>query len=177
LIDKAATDPRLKGLNAIVFLSLKPKGRGINMSPVRNVEAYRKLIEHAFEKNIGIGFDSCGSNIFLEAMKNSPNFKELKQLAEPCESLLMSVYSSVDGKIYPCSFCEDVEEPVDLLADGVTFNDVWHGPVAEKWRNKLLKNCRNCPVYNVGPESSVTEHLVNPMKRLISKAVSKALEE
>ena len=29
-IHDAATDPRLAGLKAVVFLSLKPKGRGVN---------------------------------------------------------------------------------------------------------------------------------------------------
>jgi radical SAM protein with 4Fe4S-binding SPASM domain len=152
LLDKASTDPRLSKLNAIVFLSLKPKGRGVAMNPLRNTEAYRRLVEKALEKKIGFGFDSCGAGMFLESMKDHPEYDKFKTLAEPCESFGMSFYVNVEGKSFPCSFCEGVEPAIDFLHEDITLDSVWHGEIAQTWREKLWKNCRNCPVFDVGPK-------------------------
>lgn len=152
LIDKATTDPRLKGLNAIVFLALKPKGRGTSLTPMRDSKAYRKLVDYAMENKVGVGFDSCSFTTYAKAMEGHPDYDRLIQLGEGCESWIFSNYINVLGKMYPCSFCEKVEQSIDLLNTKEKFIDIWNGPVVQAWRNKLLKNCRNCPVYNVGPE-------------------------
>jgi radical SAM protein with 4Fe4S-binding SPASM domain len=159
LIDKAATDPRLKGLNALVFLSLKPKGRGINMSPVRNVEAYRKLVEHAFEKNIGLGFDSCGAVNLLKSVQDRPDASRFTVLAESCESALMSLYCNVNGEFFPCSFTEGQkswEKGIDFSRINSFKEDVWFSEKFMEFRKTLLEtknrnnfNCRECPFYDL----------------------------
>ena len=50
-IDSASTDERLKGLNAIVFLSLKTKGRGEHGFTPLTQEEFTDLVNYAREKN------------------------------------------------------------------------------------------------------------------------------
>ena len=84
-INDAKTDPRLKGLNAIVFLSLKKKGRGQGFHSLDKAD-FKKIIDYALENEISFGFDSCSANKFLESVKDSPKFEQFKQCSEPCES-------------------------------------------------------------------------------------------
>jgi MoaA/NifB/PqqE/SkfB family radical SAM enzyme len=155
LIDKAATDPRLSGLNAIVFLSLKPRGRGTSLTPLRDVAAYRKLVEYATEKGISYGFDSCGANVFLEAMKDHPDYDRFEVLAEQCESWRFSTYIDVQGRMFPCSFSAD-GEGFDLTSDEIeSIDQIWNSDKVSNWRCKLLGNCCNCPVYDIGPLKKV----------------------
>lgn len=169
LIDKAKSDERLKNLNAIVFLALKPKGRGANLTPLKDVEKYKILVEKAIESNIGIGFDSCSAPLFLSAMKGHPNYESFEQLAESCESNLFSIYIDVDGNYWPCSFCEGVEKtlngvsikPINVLEVNDFMKEVWLAPQTVEWRKNLLETshlshslcagCRQCPVYDITP--------------------------
>lgn len=148
------SDSRLEKLNAVVFLTLKPKGKRNKLTPLRSTEKYNKLIDFAFENKAAIGFDSCGAPMFIEAVKHRKNFKLLEALAEPCESTLFSIYIDVNGKMYPCSFLEDVSEPVDVLNCEDFIKDVWNNPLVEQFRKKLLatcdkNNCRKCPQFNI----------------------------
>jgi radical SAM protein with 4Fe4S-binding SPASM domain len=158
LIEKAATDNRLKGLRAIVFLALKPKGSRNKLTMLVNESRYFTLLKRARELGVGVGMDSCSAPSALKA------FPEAAQYIEPCESGLFSFYVNVEGKAFPCSFSEGVgewSEGVDLTADNISIKDVWYHPLIEKWRSSLLegsnscsscssqKQCRPCPIYKV----------------------------
>lgn len=144
------TDPRLsKYLNAIVFLWLKPKGRGEQMHKVSK-ERYEALVDYAITNNIPIGFDSCSASNFLKC-KNTEQFKTY---AEPCESTLFSIYINVVGEATPCSFAEDVHNPVDVLKCNDFINDVWMSDTFTNFRKAVIANldengCRMCPIYNL----------------------------
>jgi len=144
-------EPRLKGLNAIVLLSLKTKGRGKSFTPLSQ-EKFKKVVDYAMDNNIPIGFDSCGCNKFLESVKDRKDFKQLEMMSEPCESGLFSSYINSKGEFSPCSFCENTEGwesgiKVDTCVDFL--KDVWYDDRTIKFRNMLLKNDRKCPIYNV----------------------------
>ena len=154
-------DERLAKLNAIVFLSLKKKGIRNNLQPIGNdalsITKYRQLISFAIDNNVGIGFDSCGANRFIDAIKDNEEYKPLMQLAEPCEATCFSFYVNVDGKYYPCSFCEgechkdiDWSEGIDLLNENVDFfKDVWYSEKVVNFRKSLIDNKRNCLIFEV----------------------------
>ncbi len=144
-------DPRLAKLNALVFLSLKRKGRGLNYNRVSD-EDFKRIIITAMAEGISFGFDSCTANKFMETVKDSPKYKEIYQMIEPCESSLFSAYIDVEGNFHPCSFCEGVKEweeglsvnsSVDFLAD------IWYNEETKRFRDNLLKNNRNCPIYEI----------------------------
>lgn len=147
------TDSRLKGLNAIVLLSLKKKGRGVSFNSISQ-EKFEHLIRVAFSNNIRVGFDSCSCHKFLNSITSLPKSvqEQLTKLAEPCESTCFSIYVNVEGYVFPCSFCEessafagkiDLKKPVDFI------KDVWYNDDIKGFRKTLLKNERNCPIYQV----------------------------
>lgn len=158
-IDDYHTDPRLKGLKALVFLSLKQVGRGKNNKTLSQGQ-FNHLISYAFAKKVPIGFDSCSSHKFSKAIQHHPNKMEMEQSIEPCESLSMSLYIDVHGKVYPCSFTEECSfECKGCLHDwyeGIDMNnvnnfiiDVWNNHKVKMFRDNNIKNNRHCVAYTI----------------------------
>lgn len=162
-IKDASTDPRLEKLNAIVFLSLKTKGRGEHGFTQLSQEKFDNICKLAQELNVGIGFDSCSS---LKAFTSFKEIPEVSNMIEPCESGIISFYISSYGKGYPCSFAEgykkediDWTDGVDVLSctSSEDFLDkVWNNSKVIAFK-KLLHdstkcnsyNCRTCPLYKI----------------------------
>ena len=160
LVEDAKEDPRLKYLNAIVFLALKPRGRGVKMTPMKDTERYKALVERAFENKVNIGFDSCSASTFLKSMEGHKDYKQFEQCSEPCESTLFSIYVDVKGSVWPCSFLEHEEyEPVNLLEVEDFIKECWNNDRLHKFRLDLLdtqdsdkalvKGVRQCPKYDL----------------------------
>ena len=159
IINDIKTDPRLVGnVNAIVFLSLKQKGRGVKFE-TPTMEEYSKLVHHCLENDVRFGFDSCSAPAFLESVKDHPKFAMLKMNSEDCESTLFSTYVNAAAELYPCSFTEGWveggwETGIDVLAADDFVKDVWFHPRVVEFRKSLIKNtddlgCRNCPAFVV----------------------------
>lgn len=151
VIRDSKEDKRLEKLNAIVFLMLKPRGDRNKLRPLQDLGKYKKLVEFAFENNVRLGFDSCSAHMLLKAVKDNPNFTQFKMAADPCESTCFSIYVNVDGKVFPCSFCDgekDWENGIDLKVYN-NMLDVWNSEKIVNWRKKLLKNGRKCPMFNL----------------------------
>lgn len=146
LFDDYLTDKRLSKLNAIVMLSLKQKGRGKTYYTLHQ-DKFNVLCEYAMRNNIPIGFDSCSSHKFMESIKDHTNKKQIEKSIEPCESSLFSIYCDVEGKFYPCSFCEKKMEGLELKDS--FYRDVWDHPSMNEFKSKLLDNDRKCPIYNI----------------------------
>lgn len=160
LLEDVKTDSRLKGLNAVVFLALKPEGRGKSFTPLRSAAKYKRLVETALRKGVGIGFDSCSAPLFLKSMEKSEKYKQYEMLAEPCESTLFSVYVNVDALMFPCSFLETSGfEGIDVTKAEDFLKDVWFHPRTVEWREGLLataknkkclvQGCRQCPQFDI----------------------------
>jgi hypothetical protein len=160
LIEAVSRDPRLARLNAVVFLALKQKGRGTCLSPLAEAE-YQRLVAKALAAKINFGFDSCSAPKFLRATQGDPRFAEFKTLAEPCESMLFSIYINVEGYAFPCSFCEgEAEFPANSGLDVAHCRDflheIWMHPQTQAFRARLLQTtaqnslgCRECPIFNL----------------------------
>jgi len=158
LLDDMRTDPRLVNrLNAVVFLLLKPKGKRNKLKQLKSMKQYKALIDKALDNNLPFGFDSCGAHGFLQVVKDRPNYKQLLQVAEPCESTLFSIYINVAGQSVPCSFCEGesgFENSIDMLNSDIFLSEVWYSSLFENFRTKLRasqeqKGCRTCPVFDL----------------------------
>jgi MoaA/NifB/PqqE/SkfB family radical SAM enzyme len=152
LADKGK-DKRLDGLNAVVFLWLKPMGERNTFTQVRKKE-FGELVNQALDENKRIGFDSCSSSILLHSVSKERRAL-LAPFIEPCESTLFSYYINVEGLGYPCSFAEGQVPSVDVLSS-VDFNkDVWYNGITKKFRERVIKskdnlNCRTCVLYSLG---------------------------
>jgi MoaA/NifB/PqqE/SkfB family radical SAM enzyme len=148
LLRKIQTDARLSKLNAVVFLSLKQKGRGVTFNRVTDDE-FKAIVDYALDNNIRVGFDSCGSFRFLKSIVGHKNYKEMEEMVEPCESALFSSFVNVDGMFSPCSFMEGVFEGIDVVHTEDFLSGIWFNPRIVEWRKKLLSCKRSCPIYNV----------------------------
>jgi hypothetical protein len=100
--------------------------------------------------NVSIGFDSCAFPRFAAAVKDVPHHEKLLAMAEGCESFgRFSLYVNVDGRCFPCSFCEGEpgwEQGFDVgTADFVP--EVWNSREFGAGREKLLQNGCTCPVF------------------------------
>ena len=129
--DDYFTDKRLEGLNAIVLLSLKKKGRGKSFNSVPQ-DKFNELVEYALNKGIPLGFDSCSYHKFIKSVENHPRYEEFKMMSEPCESFgLFSSYINVEGKYFPCSFVEgegEWKEGIDVVNCDDFVKDIWFNP-------------------------------------------------
>lgn len=143
-------EERLKGLNAIVILSLKTKGRGKHFSPV-DQKTFTELVFYALEKNIPLGFDSCSAPKFLNSIQNT-KYKNLETFVEPCESSLFSVYFNYKGEFFPCSFSEgeqDWKEGISIHNCNDFLEDIWYNKKTINFRNSLIDCGRKCPLFEV----------------------------
>ncbi len=129
-------------LNAVVLLSLKPKGRAMNLKCISQDEL-AEVVELAKSLGINVGFDSCSAH---KAFEMYP--EEMHHMIEPCESGLFSVYIDSYGVFHPCSFAEETVTDVTLDMTKVNdfIQDVWLHPTIVQWREALLERGRQCPL-------------------------------
>ena len=155
-LDEIATDERLKKLNAFVILSLKAKGRGVGFHKCSQ-EHFNEIVNKAQDLDIRLGFDSCSSAKALEAFYFDEN---IEKCIISCEAARESSYINVDGKYFPCSFCEGTkgwEEGLDVLScsnEEDFIEKIWNDPATLKFMEKLNNTtdkhgCRHCPIYKV----------------------------
>jgi len=139
------SDPRLEKLNAIVFLSLKTKGRSKGRFQLSQ-EQFSNLTNYALENNVSFGMDSCSAQKFTKAIEGHANEAQMNQSAEPCESSLYSSYIDVKGDFYPCSFSPGTpgwETGISVLDCDDFIKDVWFSDRVRKFSEGVIK-CRNC---------------------------------
>jgi MoaA/NifB/PqqE/SkfB family radical SAM enzyme len=146
LVYDAKHDLRLENLNAIVFLSLKEQGRGKGFTRLSD-EKFKQVLSALDELGISYGFDSCTAHKFLKNI-SPPRKSQVEQFIEPCESGLFSIYINVEGKAFPCSFTE-FGDGIDVAQADDFIQDIWFSDMFYEWREKLLDNKRNCPVYKI----------------------------
>ena len=150
LIDDIQSDKRLRSLNAVVFLSLKQKGRGENFTPLHQ-EQFSALVQYAMKAKIGFGFDSCSAFKFLDAVKDHERYEEFKMMTEPCESTCFSSYINAAGKFFPCSFTEE-GDGINVVTCKDFVKDVWMHRDTIDVREEIIqtrKECKNCFAFNV----------------------------
>lgn len=150
LINDIIHDERLEKLNAVVFLSLKQKGRGVSYHPITQDE-FAEIAQKCIDLQLKFGFDSCSAPKFLSMIENTDK-AYMKSYVEKCESGCFSFYINAEGYGYPCSFSEGVgkwKTGIDVLHCEDFINDVWNNPRLEEFRQNLLTNNRHCPLYNI----------------------------
>lgn len=143
----------IPGLNAIVLLGLKQKGRGEHFNSLTK-EQYSVIINYALDNNIPIGADSCSGPKLISAVKGRDNFDEIYQMVDPCESTLFSAYVDEKCVFYPCSFMPKTDgwEAGLHVKNFQDFSEIWNHPKTKDFRKTLIGNkdcngCRECPVF------------------------------
>ena len=156
VLSDRATDKQLEGLNAVVYLCLKPKGKRNTFGMVSR-EDFKTLINKAVATKLPFGFDSCTASNFLKAVQYKPNFEQYKIMSEPCESTLFSYFVNVDGIGFPCSFADEKYGGVSIIRCKDFIKDVWDHQETKQFRMNVMINkdengCRMCPIYNLEME-------------------------
>ena len=149
-LEDIKNDHRLKKLNAIVFLSLKQKGYGVKQEPISQ-EEFSALIMKCKELGINFGMDSCSGRRFFNTIKGT-EMENLGVYVTKCESSRESFYINAKGEGFPCSFTEGTkgwETGIDVVNCKDFIEDVWYNPRLHNFREILLMNDCNCPIYNV----------------------------
>lgn len=157
VIKDIKTDSRLKKLKAIVFLSLKKKGRAEKQFNNLSQDKFEEFMNILLSKNIPFGFDSCSAQKFIKTIKNhkEEKYKQLEVFAEPCESSLFSSYINVKGEYFPCSFMEgtkDWEKGLSVVECEDFIEDIWNSEINKIFKHKVIdcrNNCKSCPVYDI----------------------------
>lgn len=150
VIDDIKNDSRLIDMNAIVFLSLKNKGRGKKLKRI-NQHKFDILMKKCIDSNIKFGMDSCSGFKFENFCKENDKLKLLPMITN-CESTLQSVYFNCKGEYYPCSFCEgerDWHEGINIDDVECFIKDVWYHERVKKFRDTITKTCGNCFMFDV----------------------------
>jgi len=152
-------DDRLKDMNAIVFLGVKPKGRAANGYEPISTKEYRKLIDFCFANHLAVGFDSCSAGKFEAAVKDmdlpEAHKKRLIQHSESCESSLFSSYINTLGEYWHCSFAEEEcgQNKVSVLEADDFVSDVWYSDAVMKFREESIGSmkdgCRYCTIFDL----------------------------
>ena len=156
LVASYRCDKRLDGMNAIVLLSLKKKGRGKNYD-IASQDDFEHLIDTFLANKVSFGMDSCSANKFLTYLSKHPELDYMKAMIEPCESTLFSSYINCKGIYYPCSFMEgegEWKEGIDLKDITDFENEVWNHEKVVAFRNAAINKikcngCNSCPYYEV----------------------------
>jgi len=164
LLDKIEANKELRNnLNAVVFLTVKPRGPTNTYTPINDNLKLNRLFSLAQEKGIQFGCDSCSAPAVLKWIEATEQ-NEMMESIECCESCLTSFYVSVDGFAYPCSFMDGVgdwETGINMLEVEDFTDDVWNHPRILEWREGLVKSsqncsncsmkdsCRSCPVFDI----------------------------
>jgi MoaA/NifB/PqqE/SkfB family radical SAM enzyme len=153
LCDDLKNNPLLKGVNAVVFLGLKPKNRG-QAFDVLPTDEFIKLVDHALANGVRFGFDSCSAPRFEQAVELSTSIevetkKMLQSCSERCESGNFSSYLDAAGNYWHCSFGEGMEiaNGIDVTKVNDFLTEVWHSDKLTTWRNRLKELNRECPLY------------------------------
>jgi len=145
-------DSRLSGLNAIVFLGLKPKERG-QAYDILPTDDFVKLVNFCLKNEIPFGFDSCSAPRFDKAVGLSDVSDDMKKQllmrSERCESGLFSAYIDSSGRYWHCSFGENREDAygIDVTKVKDFVKEVWLSEPMVEWRKKLFGLNRECPLY------------------------------
>lgn len=140
-------DPRLRNMNAIVFLQYKDKNPKAHYHPP-SFQEFKTLVDFCLSDMVKFGFDSCSSAMFMKAVADREDAEKLIQSVDNCESTLFSFYIDVDGNGYPCSFLqgqtEEWKEGIDILSIEDYIKDVWFNPRVIQYRKTLLNSSKNC---------------------------------
>jgi len=163
LLEDTQKDARLSGLNAIVFLMLKPKGDRNKYHAIDGMNKFNKLIKTAQDMGVSVGMDSCTAPLmfkFAEAFDQPGIIPSI----EPCESTLFSIYINADAEVFPCSFTEGTEKwerGISMLEVNDFMKEVWFGQRLSEWRESLMASskgcnqctmqihCRSCPAFDI----------------------------
>ncbi len=127
-------DAQFAGVNAIIFLTYKPAGRGTREDVLqrgKRLEEFVKKVNGYQNKGLKIGFDACFVPNLLQAGFRRP------ELVDVCEAGFFSVYVDHKMNVMPCSFSGGKDA---WSLKEYDFYDIWVNKL-EGYRNRQQNRC------------------------------------
>jgi len=125
---------KIKKVNAIIFLTFKPSGRGDSNHILRNDSCLHKflgLIDNN-KASCNIGFDACFVPLLMRYTKTNIDF------IDSCEVGYFSVYIDENLRVAPCSFSNGKDS---YSLKEFDFYDIWLNKF-NNFRAKVTNNCK-----------------------------------
>ena len=123
----------LKGINAIIFLTFKPSGRGSSENVLVNdseLSDFLNLIDNN-KTSCNIGFDACFVPMLMRFTKTNIDF------IDSCEVGYFSVYIDENLMVSPCSFSKNKDS---YSLKEFDFYDIWLNKF-DKFRSRVTNTC------------------------------------
>ena len=132
----------LKGINAVVFLTYKPAGRGNEKWLLKIEEKTAAFINAVKSPNIlcKLGFDACFVPMLIQsrAVRN--------EMVDVCEGGFFSVYIDENMNVSPCSFSEGQDS---YSLKEYDFYDIWLNKL-QTYRKRIKNDCKvDCTVQDL----------------------------
>ena len=132
-----------EGVNAIIFLTYKPAGRGKMdgvMQSGPELERFVQLVNEYDNKGVKIGFDACFvPNLLYKGFKPA-------EMVDVCEAGFFSVYVDHKMNVSPCSFSGGTDA---YSLEEYGFYDIWENKFAD-YRGRMQNMCNvDCAVHEV----------------------------
>lgn len=133
-----------EGVNAIIFLTYKPAGRGTEDGVLKAGEEMERFVQKVNDysnSGLKIGFDACFvPNLLYKEFKHA-------ELVDVCEAGFFSVYVDHKMNVSPCSFSGGKDA---YSLDEYDFYDIWENKFAD-YRGRLQNKCKHvdCTVHAV----------------------------
>lgn len=132
----------LKEINAVVFLTYKPAGRGNEKWLLRMGEKTAAFINAVKSPNISckLGFDACFVPMLIQsrAVRN--------EMVDVCEGGFFSVYIDENMNVSPCSFSEGQDS---YSLKEYDFYDIWLNKL-QTYRERIKNDCKvDCTVQDL----------------------------
>lgn len=129
----------LVGINAIIFLTFKPAGRGSASDVLmqgKELSEFLHCVEHPYT-SCKIGFDAC----FVPMILNRD--QKLSDYVDFCEGGFFSVYVNEKKEVSPCSFSNGRDT---YSLDEYDFYDIWLNKF-QSYRTRQINHCKaDCSV-------------------------------
>ena len=124
----------LEGINAIVFLTYKPAGRGENRLVLRDDENMEEFLSKIAKPQTicKIGFDACFVPILLKKECVARDYVDF------CEGGFFSVYINEHKEVSPCSFSRGKDA---YSLNDYDFYDIWLNKL-QLYRDRVKNECQ-----------------------------------
>ncbi len=143
-------DKRLSKVSKVMYQWLIQEGYGSYYEQIDDPKSIKMIVEKALENKIEFGFNGCSAGNYVAGIKDMRNRDDLLNEVSPCGASLYEYHIDIDGIGYPCPFIADDFAYVGIdLVKVNNFREVWYDKETMGFRNKLLKNCRLCPLFNI----------------------------
>lgn len=124
----------LNSVNAIVFLTYKPAGRGNDTNVLNTGDTFNTFLKELRTPKVvcKIGFDACFVPMLLRNIQGHDDYVDF------CEGGFFSVYVNERKEVSPCSFSNGKDS---FSLNDYDFYDIWLNKL-QPYRERQLNRCR-----------------------------------